>query len=300
MSKFDKVKEQYPSVSNATLLKLYTEDWTASKKYFPYMVKLWDRKKMNGETFTSPLLIKTLKQFDSLLPYVSEKDVYSSKYDRFYNLQKEVLAAEVIKEEKTFVRDEHVTIIEETDKYLFLSPITHKGSVKYGFGTRWCTASKHDEYTFNRYNKTGYLAYLIFKNEDSKNNKFSKIAFYSEQSTCPFSGEILVYHALDDLATDVELLTSQFLDLESLFKLMTKFRQHAYGKFRLQKAESNVKRKLNLLQTFDFQQFQEDVTIIRDWQTRLYTGEFGQNVQELDSIIKSFVDEVTKQMQQNG
>ena len=91
-----------------------------------------------------------------------------------------------------------------------------------------------------------------------------------------------------------------FFKFSLSIKLMTKFRQHAYGKFRLQKAESNVKRKLNLLQTFDFQQFQEDVTIIRDWQTRLYTGEFGQNVQELDSIIKSFVDEVTKQMQQNG
>jgi hypothetical protein len=294
MSKFEKVKEQFPSVNNATLQKLYNEDWTPSKKYFPFMVKIWCNKKTTYEGFTSPTLIKTMKKFDELLPYITNKDVYSASYTTLKSVQKEIENAELIKEEKTFVREEHVSVIEETKEYIFLSPKTYRGSLKYGANTRWCTASKNDEYTFNRYNKTGFLAYLISKGEKN-GSKFNKIAFWTEDAESPLSCEIMIYDSTDSLQNDAALIAAEW-NIETLFKLFMKFRQYAYTKFRLSKAENNVKRKLSVIQSLSFQQLHDDMTIIRDWQSQLYAENVFFDYQAADEIIKNFLDGINKQL----
>lgn len=295
MSKFEKVKEQYPLVTNATLLKLYNEDRTSSKKYFPYMVKMWDGKKMMGESFSSATLVQRVIQFDELLPYIKNKDIYSEAYSTFSKLTEAITAAEIIKEEKTFNRDEHILVLEETDEYIFLSPLTHRGSLKYGANTRWCTASKHDEYTFNRYNKTGFLAYLIPKNSDKESS--SKIAFWSEDVNSPFSGEVMIFNSADSLINDSNVIGQKW-EIETLFKLMMKFRHHAYTKFKLQKAESNLKKKLNVLRNFDFQQLQQDIGVINTYGRRANNNSIWND--EAEQIIKMFLDGINKQLEENG
>jgi hypothetical protein len=75
-----------------------------------------------------------------------------------------------------------------------------------------------------------------------------------------------------------------------------KFRQYAYTKFRLSKAENNVKRKLSVIQSLSFQQLHDDMTIIRDWQSQLYAENVFFDYQAADEIIKNFLDGINKQL----
>ena len=292
MSKFEKVKQQYPSVGNAICTKLYNEDWTPTKKYFPYLVKLWDRKKASNDTFTSASLIKLMKQFHELLPYIDDKDISSEKYKSFGELEMAILKARVIKEEKTFVRDEHVMVLDETDDFIFLTPITHRGSLKYGANTRWCTAARGDEYTFNRYMKNGFLTYLISKNDKIHKN-YAKIAFWSEEISAPFSGEVIIYNVIDDAVLDSQVIEAGW-DISLIFKLITKFREKAYMKFKTQQAESNVKRKLQVMGGFDFAGLASDIQFLNDQTNRFATE--SALAAEAQLVIQAFIDNIKQQL----
>lgn len=292
MSKFEKVKQQYPSVGNAICTKFYNEDWTPTKKYFPYMVKLWDKKKASNDTFTSASLIKLMKQFDELLPYIDDKDISSEKYKSFGELEMAILKARVIKEEKTFVRDEHVMVLDETDDFIFLTPITHRGSLKYGANTRWCTAARGDEYTFNRYMKNGFLTYLISKNDKIHKN-YAKIAFWSEEISAPFSGEVIIYNVIDDAVLDSQVIDAGW-DISLIFKLITKFREKAYMKFKTQQAESNVKRKLQVMGGFDFAGLASDIQFLNDQTNRFATE--SALAAEAQLVIQAFIDNIKQQL----
>ena len=71
---------------------------------------------------TAERLSKYVSEFDELLPYIDNKDIYSSSYDGYGMLVNTVEIAKELREEKTFVKEEHVIILLETDDYLFLSP----------------------------------------------------------------------------------------------------------------------------------------------------------------------------------
>ncbi len=298
MSKYDKIRAQFPSITEATCKKLYVEDWTPSKKYFPFMVQLWCSKSETRDMFTSQQLVKLMKKFDELLPYVENKDIYSSQYKSIANVQLAITKAEALKDEKTFVREEHVEILDETDEYVFLSPLTHRGSLKYGAGTRWCTASKHDEGTFNRYNKNGLLAYLILKNDNMSPN-YRKLGFWSEEVQSPFSGEIMIYNANDDYVGDSQLMTAGW-GPDTLFKLFTLFRQKCYMKIRTKNAESSVKRKLSALSNFDFQELQRDLDFLNH-QTRRMSELHHELGGSVEHIIQQFVEQIKNKLEtQNG
>jgi hypothetical protein len=292
MSKFEKVKEQYPNVGNAIFTKIYNEDWTPTKKYFPYMVKLWDSKKTNGFNFTSANLVKLMRQFDELLPYIDDKDISSAKYRTYGDIERAILKAQVVKEEKTFVRDEHVMVLEETDEYIYLTPITHRGSLKYGANTRWCTASKHDESTFNRYKNNGFLTYLISKNDKTHKN-YTKIAFWSEEISSPFSGEVMIYNVIDDAVVDSQVIDAGW-DISLIFKLITKFREKAFLKFKTQQAESNVKRKLQVMGGFDFAGLALDIQFLGDMTNQFATE--SALAAEAELVIQAFVDNIKRQL----
>jgi hypothetical protein len=292
MSKFKKVKEQYPQVGNAICTKLYNEDWTPTKKYFPYMMKLWDSKKTSGFIFTSANLVKLIKQFDELLPYMDDKDISSAKYHTYGDIERAILKAQTVKEEKTFVRDEHVIVLDETDDFIFLTPITHRGSLKYGANTRWCTAAKHDEHTFNRYIKNGFLTYLISKN-DKVHKNYAKIAFWSEEISAPFSGEVIIYNVIDDAVLDSQVIEAGW-DISFIFKLITKFREKAYMKFKTQQAESNVKRKLQVIGGFDFAGLSSDIQFLNDQTNRFATE--SALAAEAQLVIQAFIDNIKQQL----
>lgn len=64
---------------------------------------------------------------------------------------------------KDFEKENSKTIKIEyrDDEWLLLRPLTYQSSLKYGAGTKWCTASKHNPEHFFRYSERGILAYCI-------------------------------------------------------------------------------------------------------------------------------------------
>ena len=95
MSKVEKLKEKYKgSVPTRTFNILAENDITPTKKYLDYMCNQWISVR-NSSTVS-----KTVMEFDSLLPYIENKDIYSSDYSAFFDLMVAITNAKEVKEEK--------------------------------------------------------------------------------------------------------------------------------------------------------------------------------------------------------
>lgn len=53
-------------------------------------------------------------------------------------------------------------------EWVIIKPLTHNASLKYGYGTKWCTVSKNDPQVFFRYARNGSLIYCINRNNSIK------------------------------------------------------------------------------------------------------------------------------------
>jgi hypothetical protein len=222
MSKVEKLELKYPLVIKGTFTKFVNSDTTPTKKYLEYMLKMWSTKSKSIGSIQS--LIEQVRKFDELLPYIPLKDIYHFEYTNFEFLKAMNEKAEEIKEEKSFVREEHCDIIIENDKYFMVRPRTHKGSLKYGNNTKWCTASKHNESTFTRYFQNGYLVYLIDKTNEIPGN-FGKIALYFDYVKSPLSGEFTFYDASDKETDELKLVKNGWEEIE-LVKITNTFRYY--------------------------------------------------------------------------
>lgn len=210
MSKVEKLKEKYKgSVPTRTFNILAENDITPTKKYLDYMCNQWISVR-NSSTVS-----KTVMEFDSLLPYIENKDIYSSDYSAFFDLMVAITNAKEVKEEKTFKKEEHVDVIYEDDTVLLLSPKTHRGSLKYGASTKWCTASKEYPGHFTRYKRDGYLYYLIRK--QPKNSEWDKVAFYKSEKD--FTSEVQIYKANDTSISGGNIIKYSDWDLTTIMHM---------------------------------------------------------------------------------
>ena len=148
MSKVEELRIKYPKITKVTFDKFVGADYTPTKKYLEFMIKTWVNKPSLTFNLTTPLIVNVVKKFDTLLPYIENKDIYHKDYADFYFLTKVINDAETLKDEKTFVREDHVNVLAENDRHILLQPVTHRGSLKYGAGTKWCTASKNSPEVF--------------------------------------------------------------------------------------------------------------------------------------------------------
>ena len=168
MGKVKELSTKYPNISATTFKKFLESDKTQTKKYLEYMLKMWYDRNVNGSPNTTMPLIEAVQKFDNLLPYIKNKDIYSTEYSSYSALEKVLSQAEDAKEDATFVKEQHVDVLDETDEYIFLVPKTHRGSLKYGSGTKWCTASRNNREYFYRYSRNGVLCYVISKIDGDK------------------------------------------------------------------------------------------------------------------------------------
>lgn len=222
MSKIEELKVKYSSLKGNTFTRLVDGDETSTRKYTEFLLKTWSNRETNGCVRTIDMLIDLVNRFDNVLPYIENKDIYHKDYSWIHTLKEVVDKAETDKELKGFLREEHVEVLYEDDKVLFVVPKTHKGSLKYGAGTRWCTASKNDVSTFNNYSKGALLAYLIDKTDD-KTIAYRKIAFYMKWSETGINSPVVIYNASDNTTDDKSIIRYGW-DEELLFKLMTIYR----------------------------------------------------------------------------
>ena len=242
MAKVDTLIEKYKGqISARTINALNNGDTTKTKKYLEYMCRMW------LEIRRAPQVIKPVMEFDSLLPYIENKDIYHSDYSDFNFLFEVIEEAKEIKEEKTFVREEHVDVLIENDRYIMLIPKTHRGSLKYGKGTKWCTSMNDYEGHFRDYSRDGYLIYLSRKNE--KRDIWDKVAFYVENDNATF-GHVTVYTSNDIEKSDRDFFSSTW-DMEDILYIISYIRQYVtYCEYR-KHAKDEVKSIKNMLSQID-------------------------------------------------
>lgn len=263
MSKVDTIKVKFPRITEATFKKFVNGDTTPTKKYLEYMCSMWT-KKLEGlhPIKSAEFLITMVKSFDELLPYNDvSKDIYSSNFKTFLSLTSYVDKFRQIKEDKEFIREDHVDVLWETDDYLMVRPKTHVGSLKYGANTRWCTASKSNPSTFNSYIAGGLLVYLIDK-KNSKGSVYSKVAFY-ERGTNLFSGCMEIYNQSDNNIQDGTVIDNGWSE-DVLIEAYAKFRMEKIKYVKIKTSLTEVNRIVKLLESFNLEQFKGHLKTIKN------------------------------------
>jgi len=292
MSKVTKLQERYVPLIGKKMYDTFVEgDQTPTKKYLEYMCKLWVHKKNGSQltNFTSKNLVNSVIKFETLLPYIEVKDIYSQQYFFYNELLNVIKSAEKLKEEKTFVREEHVKVLLETDEYLFLQPITYRGSLKYGANTRWCTASNNESRTFTNYINRGTLAYLISKCDD-KIQGYGKLALFMETDNT-LSGEVLVYNQQDYTVDESKVLDAGWR-IEDWLKIVLTFRTEATNKKIIQTIRKEVKSSLSAIEKLDLEKLSKQIKFLNE-----SDGQIDPMIKTAEETINKFLKQIEKQIE---
>jgi hypothetical protein len=263
MSKVDDLRSKYKSVSNSSFSKFEEADFTPTKKYLDFMLKTWEDRKTEAPYRTTGIIIDAVHKFHNLIPYIENKDIYSKEYyGNFGKLTDVIEVAEVVREEKNFNKEEHINVLLETDEFLLLQPKTHKGSIKYGANTKWCTTAKNNESIFKNYTRDGFLGYLIDKTE-TKTGEYKKVALYLEYNSGGINDNVKLYDVKDKYATEDDLIQSGW-DIEKLFEIFTMFRYHFIKAKENKKNKDFVNTFVNTLNKLDFNKFEVHMNKLDD------------------------------------
>jgi hypothetical protein len=286
MSKVDDLRNKYKSVSNSSFSKFEEADFTPTKKYLDFMLKTWEDRKTEGPYRTTGSVIDAVNKFHNLIPYIENKDIYSKEYyGNFGKLIDVIGVAEVVREEKSFNKEEHINVLLETSEFLLLQPKTHKGSIKYGANTKWCTTTKNNESIFNRYTRDGFLGYLIDKTE-TKTGEYKKVALYLEYNSGGINDNVKLYDVKDKYATEDDLIQSGW-DIEKLFEIITMFRYHFIKSKENKKSKDFVNVFVNTLNKLDFNKFEVHMNKIDNECDLSY-------IKGAQSKIESFLESLNK------
>jgi hypothetical protein len=281
MAKIDELRKKYPSVIKSVSDKFFEGDKTPTKKYLEFMFKMWATKNDRPtEGVSAAQYVKIINEFDQLLPYIQNKDIYSGQYKSMMQLFRVVDNAKVLKEENEFVREDHVDVLIENDDYLLISPLTLKGSLKYGADTKWCTASKSSSYQFKNYTIDGYLFYLISKKERGKN--YNKVGFYARGKNEHLTSSYAIYNQIDTEVNEQKVILNGWTMFE-LFEIMAKIRVYTYENYIIEKAKTDVEKTVNILKSVNLDEFLRQVNLLEKY------GESGkiEGKDELEKVIQT-------------
>ena len=282
MSKVDDLKKRHPEVSNASFTKFVEADTTPTKKYLDFMLKTWEDRKILGPYRTTGSIIKDVIKFNELLPYIENKDIYSKEYYGNYQKLIDIIEiAEQAKEEKSFVKEDHINVLLETEEFILLQPKTHKGSIKYGANTKWCTTTKNNESIFKNYTRDGFLAYLIDKTE-TKNENYRKVALYLEFAQGGLNESIKIYDVKDKYAHESHLIASEW-EVEKLFQIFTTFRYHFIKTREAKLSKDFVNAFVNTISKLDFTKFELHLS-------RLDEGGDLSYINKAQTKVESFIE----------
>jgi len=285
MSKVVELRAKFPKVTNVTFIKMVEFDFTGTHKYLEYMLKSWISRNGYGMNHSITQLFNEIKRFDGLLPYHVTKDIYSQEFNSYPKLVEMNDKAQIVKDDKTFVREEHANVLYEDDELIMVSPKTHRGSLKYGAGTTWCTASKSNPNTFQNYAKNGCLVYLIDKTE-SKTKNFQKIAFYNNSGNS-LSGEISVYSQNDNETNELRLVEKGWKP-EKLAELMLRFRAYHVDREAIKRAKSKVESLIDAMKNINLDELHSNLKYLE----KRGESEF----KDVDNLVNTFVSTVEKSL----
>jgi len=252
MAKIETLKAKFPNITEQTFIRLFEGDKTSTKKYAEFLLSAWNRKGTNyGGLRGVDDYIKLVENFEKLTPYIDNKDIYS--YGDIQSIVGVVKIAEAEKNEKSFDKDEHISVIEETEDYIFLIPKTHVGSLKYGSNTKWCTAASTSPGTFKSYIDRGFLAYLVDKKNKKTNNQ-NKLAFYFTNKENLLTQVIQIFNQLDSLVNENQVIQSGW-DIMLLSNLITKLRVFLFEFKEKEKVRVEVSKTIQQLNQINYDNF---------------------------------------------
>lgn len=276
MSKVEELRLKYPSVTNTVFKRFEEGDTTKTKKYLPFMLKMWTNR--TYEVTTSKEVVKLVNMFDELLPFIENKDIYHKDYNSITHFLTVINRAIDEKNEKTFIREEHVNVLHECDEYILLQPLTHRGSLKYGSNTKWCTASKKDENTFERYKKNGFLVYLLSKKED-KSEDVKKLAFFSNYGDDPLLSGVELYDALDKRISFTKVVEGGW-DIHQLFAAVAMYRANFTNETRVTHAKQSINKAVLALTSIDFDLLRQQIDIVEKSKNNDYISDIKEKINE--------------------
>ena len=252
MAKIETLKAKFPNITEQTFIRLFEGDKTSTKKYAEFLLSAWNRKGTNyGGLRGVDDYIKLVENFEKLTPYIDNKDIYS--YGDIQSIVGVVKIAETEKNEKSFDKDEHISVIEETEDYIFLIPKTHVGSLKYGSNTKWCTAASTSPGTFKSYIDRGFLAYLVDKKNKKTNNQ-NKLAFYFTNKENLLTQVIQIFNQLDSTVNENQVIQSGW-DIMLLSNLITKLRVFLFEFKEKEKVRVEVSKTIQQLNQINYDNF---------------------------------------------
>jgi hypothetical protein len=124
---------------------------------------------------------KTIEKFIELNDrnLIAQNDLTS--YKTFEELELQISLSDLKTVDKEL--EKQVLKLLETDEWLVLKPLSYQASVKYGSGTKWCTASKNESEYYFRYSKRGILIYYINKKTGDKVAGFKNLDLSYDKET---------------------------------------------------------------------------------------------------------------------
>jgi hypothetical protein len=141
---------------------------------------------------------KTIEKFIELNEknLITQKDLTTYKTIEELELQISLSDLKIVDKEL----EKQVLKLMETDEWLVLKPLSYQASVKYGSGTKWCTASKNESDYYFRYSKRGILIYYINKKTGNKVAGFKNLDVGYERETSFWS---IIDIRIDSLECDL-------------------------------------------------------------------------------------------------
>lgn len=291
MSKVNELRETYQPLIGKKMFNIFVDgDKTPTKKYLKYMCDTWVSKRAGEQYphFVSSQVIRAVSTFESLLPYIENKDIYHKVYKNFNTLMITLEKAEETKEDRSFVREDHARVIFENDEYLMLEPKTHKGSVKYGANTRWCTASKSNPGTYQNYMRRGFLVYLISKTK--KENNYDKLALFAENDS-PLSGQIFTYNQ-PDIAIDEGRVFKSGWNAKDWLQIILTFRHEHMNRKLIKEVKEDVKQQIESIKGLDLNKLKQQIDFLNHYvdDDKSYFSMATQTINNFIKQIETHID----------
>ena len=129
----------------------------------------------------------------------SYKD-YESLRNAVYKVEEEATQATKRAEEKKAAFSE-AEVIDETESYFVVRPMSAQASCFFGRSTQWCISAERSHNYFESYTNEGKMFYFVFMKQIDPSSKYKKLAFVLDND---FDLES-VFDAEDDELTHVEI-----------------------------------------------------------------------------------------------
>jgi hypothetical protein len=120
----------------------------------------------------------------------------------------ETIKKEASKSQERKISKSGSDTIYSSEDVLIMKPTTYESSCQYGYGTKWCTASRDDRKYWDKYSKDGNLYYVFLKRYQS-DNRYYRVAIQTKFDDT--FDEAIYWDSLDDALTPKE---------EELFKMV--------------------------------------------------------------------------------